>query len=128
MTTPPAPPGHPRRPQPRQLSRRFRFCPVLGFHAVNCPPGPQTAACIAQHAPRVVILDVELGAITGVDVFHQVRAAVTTRQLPFIFFPGSADTLRHELPDYHARGAALVVKHNTAALTVRIHELVHPIA
>src|SRR5687768_7141391 len=27
-TTPTAPPGHRRRPQPRQLSSRFRFCPV----------------------------------------------------------------------------------------------------
>ena len=75
-----------------------------------------------------MILDVELGAITAVDVFHQVRAAVTTRQLPVIFFTGNADKLRNELPDYHARGAALVVKPNIAALTARIHALVPPIA
>ena len=96
----------------------------LGFNPGSCPIGPQTAACIAQAAPRCVILDVDLGAITGVEVFQQVRALVTMHLVPVIFFTGSEGMLRHALPDYHARGAALVVKPNLAGLMARIHTCV----
>ena len=97
----------------------------MGFDAVSCRPGLQAGACIAQHAPRVVILDVDLGAITGLDVFHQVRADSMTRLVPVIFFTGNAGKLRQALPDYQARGAALVVKPDLAGLHALIHDFVH---
>ena len=98
----------------------------MGFNAVSCQAGPQTAACIAQHAPRVVILDVDLGAITGLDVFHQLRADATARLVPVIFFTGNEHKLRTALPDYQARGAALVVKPNIAGLGALLHAFVQP--
>jgi CheY-like chemotaxis protein len=97
----------------------------MGFNAVSCRPELQAGACIAQHMPRVVILDVDLGVVTGVDVFHQLRADVTTRLVPVIFFTANAGKLRHALPDYQARGAALVVKPNIAGLHALIHDFVH---
>ena len=98
------------------------YLTALDFNAVSCPIGPQMAACITQHAPHLVILDVDLGVpMTGVDLFHQLRAGVTTRLVPVIFFTGSDGMLRQALPDYHDHGAALVVKPNIAGLTAGIH-------
>ena len=66
----------------------------------------------------------DLGAISGLDVFHQLRADSTTRLVPVIFFTGNEDRLRKELPDYQARGAMLVVKPNIERLSVLIQRLV----
>ncbi len=62
------------------------YLPTIGFDAVSCRVGPQVAACIAQHRPSLVILDVDLGDITGVDVLHAMRADSATRLVPVIFF------------------------------------------
>lgn len=97
----------------------------MGFNAVSCRPGQHASACIARHAPSIVILDVELGAITGIDVFHAVRADSTTRQVPVIFFTGNENKLRQQLPHYQALDAALVVKPDVAGLRALIHNLVH---
>ncbi len=101
------------------------YLPGIGCEAVTCRPGPQAAACIAEHAPRVVILDVDLGDMTGIDLFHAMRADSRTRQVPVIFFTGNADTLRRQLPHYQALDAALVAKPDIAGLAALIHVLVH---
>jgi DNA-binding response OmpR family regulator len=98
----------------------------MGFPAVRCPIGPQVAACIVQHVPRLVLLDVDLGGLSGLDVFHQLRAEPTTRQVPVIFFTGNKHRLRHALPDYPARGAALVVKPNLTTLRELILQVLPP--
>ncbi len=102
------------------------YLPGMGYEAVICRPGPRAAACITQHAPSLVILDVELGDTTGIDLFHALRADATTRQLPVIFFTGNLDKLRQALPHYHTLNAALVVKPDIDGLRARIHDLLHP--
>ncbi len=97
----------------------------MGFDTVICRPGPQAAACIAQHVPSLVILDVDLGDTTGIDLFHALRADSVPRQVPVIFFTGTPDRLRQQLPHYHTLGAALVVKPDIAGLAARIRDLVH---
>ncbi len=97
----------------------------MGFDVVSCGVGSRAAACIARHAPSLVILDVDLGDITGVDVFHAMRADSAPRQVPVIFFTGNADKLRQQLPQYQTLGAALVLKPDIAGLGALIHDLVH---
>ena len=62
---------------------------TIGFDPVSCRVGPGVAACIAQHRPSLVILDLDLGDITGVEVLHAMRADSTTRPVPVIFLPGT---------------------------------------
>ena len=96
------------------------FLRMVGLAPVACPPGPQAPTCIAQHQPSVVILDIQMPGMDGITMFHHVRANPTTRTTPVIFFTGSAQTLKEHLPDYHARGAALVVKPNFQRLSALI--------
>ena len=97
----------------------------MGFHAVSCRPGPHASACIAQHAPSLVILDVEMGDTTGIDLFDAMRADSVTRLVPVIFFTGNADKLRQQLPHYRTLNSALVDRPDIASLGARIHDPVH---
>ena len=101
------------------------YLPGMNCGVVSCCPGPQAAACIAKHVPSLVILDVEMGDTTGIDLFLAMRADATTRQVPVIFFTANPDKLRHALPHYHTLDAALVVKPDIAGLGARIRDIVH---
>ncbi len=98
---------------------------TIGFDPVSCRVGPRVAACIAQHRPSLVILDVDLGEITGVDVLHAMRADPATRAVPVIFFTANVDKLRRALPHYQDFDAALVVKPDVAGLGALIHDIVY---
>ncbi len=99
------------------------FLGMLGLPAVACPLGPAAATWIAQSQPRLVILGGDLGDMTGPEVFRQLWADAATRMVPVIFFTGSAARVRGELPDYHARGAALVVKPDAEQLGALVQQL-----
>ena len=98
---------------------------TMGFDAVSCHPGPHATACIAQHAPSLVLLDVEMGDTTGIDILLAMRADSVPRQVPVIFFTANADKLRQQLPHYPTLDAALVVKPDIAGLAARIHDVLH---
>ncbi len=102
------------------------FFTMLGMMVVVCPTNTRAVACIAEHHPSVIILDLRLEHITGVDVLHQVRADPTLQTVPVVFFTGSNDYLRQLLPDYAAHGAHLVVKPNVEQLSVLVQQLVQP--
>ena len=86
------------------------FLEMLGFDVLTCPLSSHAADWIAQHHPALVVLDIDLGAMSGIDVFQALRADSATHGVPVIFFTGSEDRLRNAVPDYAARNAALVVK------------------
>ncbi len=100
------------------------FFAMLGLPAVACPLGPDAAAWIAQHHPRLIILDGDLGDMTGSEVFRQIRADATLQTVPVIFFTGSEDLLRADLPAYQDHGAALVVKPDVEQLGALVQRLV----
>ena len=102
------------------------FFEMLGLNPQPCAPGPRVAACISAHRPQVVVLDVQLDGMTGVDVLHQLRADPTTRTTPIIFFSGSEDKLRLLLPDYRDHGATFVRKPNVEPLVALVADLAQP--
>jgi CheY-like chemotaxis protein len=101
------------------------FFGMLGLAALSCPVGPEASICIARHHPDLVILDVQLGGMTGIDVFHQLRDDSSMRSVPVIFFTGSEDKLRNGLPEYRSLGATMVVKPNFEQLGTLAQEMLH---
>lgn len=99
------------------------FFGMIGIATSSCPPGPQVPSYIAQQQASVVILDVQLDGMNGVDIFRHLQADPATRALPIIFFTGSEDSLRKLLPDYQARGAALVLKPNIHKLRTVVESM-----
>lgn len=90
---------------------------------VPCRSALDAITCITAHQPHVVILDLQLNSITGVDVLHQLRAGPTTQALAVIFCSGSGDRLWQLLPVSAAHDACLVVKPDVQQLRVRVQ---HP--
>ena len=78
--------------------------------ATGCVEGPEAFACIKATKPDIVILDVQMPAVDGVEIFQRLRADPATSSIPVIFFTANADTLKRRLPDYRARGAQLLPK------------------
>ena len=52
ITTPIAPSGHQRRPHPRQLSSRFKFCPV----AITSASLFTVSSILSRNAPAAIVL------------------------------------------------------------------------
>jgi DNA-binding response OmpR family regulator len=94
-----------------------------GFVVLACRPTLDAAHCLADLAPRLIILDVRMGALDGIDVFHQLRADPRTRTTPVIFFTATEQRVTTRLPDYQQLDAAFVVKPNIAQLAARIAQL-----
>ena len=78
--------------------------------ADSCPHGTRAYACIRKKQPQVVILDIQMPGVDGIQLFHQLRADPSTRAIPVIFFTANAHKLRERLPDYQALGAELLPK------------------
>ncbi len=88
-------------------------CDVLdeaNLDAVGCPHGVGVVNCITRRQPDLVILDVQMPVIDGVEVFQRLRAQPQTKDVPVIFFTANADTLRSRLPQFHEMGAELLPK------------------
>ena len=95
----------------------------LGLTVLACRPTPDAARCLGDVAPHLIILDVRMGALDGIDVFHQLRADPRTRTTPVIFFTATEQRVVARLPHYQQLGATFVIKPNIAQLSARITQL-----
>ena len=78
--------------------------------ASGCPHGHRAHLCIRRKRPALVILDVQMPDVDGVEIFRQLRADPDTRAIPVIFCTANAHKLVQWLPDYQALGAHLLPK------------------
>ena len=93
-----------------------------GIPTASCPPGRDVQACIRAQQPQLVMLDVRMPEIDGIDVFRQLRADPATRTIPVICFAANAAEVAHQLPDYQAQGASLLPKpFNVVELIDAVH-------
>lgn len=88
-------------------------CEVLDdadVDAVACYHGHLAHSCIRDAQPNLVILDVQMPGVDGIEVFRLMREDPLTRAIPVIFFTANADKLKQRLPTYHAMNAELLPK------------------
>lgn len=98
----------------------------MGCRAVACPPMSYAGQYIVDMQPDLVILDVRMGRVDGVDIFEYLRADPATRDVPVIFFTATEGRVAGRVPNYHEQGASFVIKPNIAQLSERIEQLLHP--
>lgn len=82
----------------------------VDLETIPCVHGKEAHSCIRDSQPQVVILDVQMPGVDGVEVFRHMRADPTTSTIPVIFFTANADKLKQRLPEYHKMGATLLPK------------------
>ncbi len=81
-----------------------------GYTAVSCLFGAKAYPCVLEHLPQLVLLDVQMPGVDGIQVFEQIRSNPLTMAIPVIFLTANSQLVKQRLPDYRARGAALLPK------------------
>ena len=88
-------------------------CDVLNDESISaepCPHGYRALACIRDKQPKIVILDIQMPGVDGIELFKQMRAEPATARIPVIFFTANAHRLYHWYPNFEDLGATLLPK------------------
>jgi DNA-binding response OmpR family regulator len=105
-------------------------CDVLsdeGIPAEVCPIGRQAFGCILQYQPSLVILDVQMPEVDGIEIFEMMRARHETASIPVIFFTANAHIVHKRIPDFEKRGAELLPKpFNIDAFVAAVYRALGP--
>lgn len=64
------------------------FLQAEGFEVLKATTGEDALTCAEQAAPDLIVLDVELPGLSGVDVARTLRAGERTRRVPLIATTG----------------------------------------
>ena len=82
----------------------------VDVEAEGCECGPRVVSCIRSKQPELVVLDVQMPGIDGIEIFQRLRADPATSTVPVIFFTANAHKLRQRLPDFQQMNADLLPK------------------
>lgn len=75
-----------------------------------CPVGWKAHAHIRRNCPKLVILDVHMPTVDGIQLFYLLRADPKTQAIPVIFLTAHPQRVRRELPNFEELGAVLLPK------------------
>ena len=66
---------------------------ILGnsFRVETCAAGAEAAALAGRLRPELILLDINLGGLSGFDVLRELRASPETGGIPVIFLTGESD-------------------------------------
>ena len=78
--------------------------------AEGCPSGTYAFKYILHRKPRVVILDVLMPGVDGIEVSQQLRADPLMKNVTIIFFTSNTAYLEQHFPDYAAHGVIVLPK------------------
>jgi DNA-binding response OmpR family regulator len=95
----------------------------MGVRPLVCSLRHEVLPCIVETQPQLIILDVRMGPVDGIEIFHQLRAEPTTRNVPVIFFTATEQRVRSRIPNYNEQNAYFVGKPNVPRLTAKIEEI-----
>ena len=88
-------------------------CEVLeeeNIRAVACDYGAKSLGCIYAERPALVVLDVQMPGMDGIQIFERLRADPRTVATPVIFFTANSHIVNERLPDFHEQNAVLMPK------------------
>jgi CheY-like chemotaxis protein len=88
-------------------------CAILedeGLHAICLTKGKPAFETIRGELPAVVILDVQMPVVTGIEIFRQMRADPLTALIPVIFLTANEHFVPLQLPDFRAQRAWVLSK------------------
>jgi two-component system, cell cycle response regulator DivK len=63
-----------------------------GYRLLEAESGEDGVRLAREHHPALVLMDIQLPGITGIEALHQLRADATTRSIPVIAVTASAMT------------------------------------
>jgi CheY-like chemotaxis protein len=85
----------------------FALKEIGGFDVDVCTSGPEAIARTPAFAPDLIILDVMMPGMDGIETFNRLRSMPRLAQTPIVFM--TAKAMKHETDRYRALGAADVI-------------------
>ena len=73
--------------QNRRLARDF--LQVHGYRTIQADTGEHGVTLAAERAPDLILMDIHLPGISGIEALAQLRAAPATRAIPVLAFTAS---------------------------------------
>lgn len=80
---------------------------IGGFALQVCASGHEAVAEIPDYDPQLILLDVMMPGIDGVETLKRLRDIESTRQTPVVFMTAKAQ--HHETEYYHSLGVIGVI-------------------
>jgi CheY-like chemotaxis protein len=80
---------------------------IGGFTLNVCASGQEAVAAVSAFRPDMILLDIMMPGMDGVQTYHCLRAMPDMMDVPIVFLTAKAQ--RHELNGYEALGAAAVI-------------------
>jgi DNA-binding response OmpR family regulator len=84
-----------------------RLLERAGYSVLRASSGEQALALVASHAPDLVVLDVGLPQMSGLQVFDTLASQSATHSLPVLIVSSYADLIEYE---HRARSAGSLTK------------------
>lgn len=87
-----------------------RILRIAGFEAVAVTSGAAALALIDQRVPRLVLLDIMMPDMSGLDVLRRLRARYTPEQVPVLIYSADytqethAEAMRAGAQDFLVKG------------------------
>jgi len=109
------------------IAEAIRF--ILGRHGwdvVVRGDGPSGLAAVADLAPDLVILDLMLPGISGMDVLHRLRADPATRDLPVMMLTAKGQSRDREAATRAGVSAFMTKPFANAAMVAAVRALMEP--
>ena len=94
------------------------ICDLLadeGMRPVPCRLAAAALACLRQAKPHLVILDLQMPGLDGIDIFQLMRADPVLAAVPVIFLTANAHLLRQRVPGYPAMAPRCFRSHFTSS-------------
>lgn len=92
---------------------------IGGYSLSLCRSGPEAVQKVALFNPELVLLDVMMPGMDGVQTFHLLKALPGMRRTPIVFVTAKAQT--HEVAHYRSLGAADVIAKPFNPITLPDH-------
>ncbi len=78
--------------------------------AVPCDHGNKALGCIYEEQPSLVVLDVQMPGMDGIQIFQHMRSHPLTAATPVIFLTANSHIVSQRVPNFREQNANLVAK------------------
>jgi CheY-like chemotaxis protein len=78
-----------------------------GFEVTLYPDGPTALARLNDAGPQLIILDMMMPGMNGLEVLAHIRDDDALKDIPVVFMTAKAQA--HEIDEYHAAGAQATI-------------------
>ena len=100
-----------------------RYLQAEGFHVLTAADGHQALAVATSERPDLIVMDLELPGLSGLDVARTLRAQHATRHIPLIAATGHSRTALLDLARQSGFDLVLVKPCDPTALVREIRRM-----